>query len=112
MALFILFALLIGVVGSVVVGGLAVFMLMIGLQQYAGSQRLIRIALCGTGAIVTLFITVLWSISQFRSITPPGGGAPTPDDAAALLKACLGFGLAPGLSLFSAGLVSLCCNRT
>lgn len=106
MALFILFALLIGVVGSVVMGVPGVLMLMIGLQQHTGSRRCIRIALCGMGAIATLLITASWSISQLQTITPPGGGAPTPDDAAALLKACLGFGLAPGLSLFSAGVVS------
>ncbi|MBE9180618.1 hypothetical protein IQ268_18815 [Oculatella sp. LEGE 06141] len=111
MALFILFALLGGVVGSVIVGIPGVLMLMTGLQQHAGSRRFIRIALCSVAAIATLLITVWWSVSQFQTITPPGGGAPTPDDAAALLKACLGCGLAPGLSLFSAGLVSLCGNR-
>jgi hypothetical protein len=68
MALFILLALLIGVVSSVVVGLPGVLMLMIGLQQRPGSRHLVRITLCGAGAIATLLITALWSVSQLQTI--------------------------------------------
>jgi hypothetical protein len=111
MALFILFALLLGLFGSMVIGTLSVSLLITRLQEHSGSRRLVRAALCGMSAIATLLLTVLWSQSQFQTITPPDGGAPTPDDALALLKAWIGFGLAPGLGLLSAGLTSLCWRR-
>jgi hypothetical protein len=111
MALFILFAFLIGLVGSVVVGTPGLLMLRSGLQSYTRSQRLTLITLCGIGAIASLFITASWSLLQLQTITPPDSGAPTPEDAAALLKAGIAFGLTPGLSCLAAGLVSLTCSR-
>ncbi|MBD1997599.1 hypothetical protein H6G00_13345 [Leptolyngbya sp. FACHB-541] len=111
MALFILFALLIGLIGSIVIGTPGILLLITKLQQHTGSQRCVLAAYCGMGATLTLLLTTSWSLSQFRTITPPGAGAPTPDDALALLKAWIGFGLAPGLSLSSAGLTSLCWRR-
>jgi hypothetical protein len=111
MALFILFALLIGLVGSIVIGTPSGLLLITRLQHHSGSRRLACAVLCGTSAITTFLLTARWSHLQFQTITPPGGGAPTPDDALALLKAWIGFGLAPGLSLFSAGLTGLCCRR-
>ncbi|MBD2054668.1 hypothetical protein H6F88_01255 [Oculatella sp. FACHB-28] len=111
MALFILFALLIGLIGSILIGTPGILLLITKLQQHTGSQRCVLATYCGMSATLTLLLTTSWSLSQFRTITPPDGGAPTPDDALALLKAWIGFGLAPGLSLFSAGLTSLCWRR-
>ena len=110
MTSFIVFAsiiLSIGIAGSVVIGIPSVLLLKANLRQYNDSRRFALTACCGMSAIVTLLLTALWSLSLMLELAHPSTGVPG-DEIITWLKVLIAFGLAPGLSLFSAGLTSLC----
>lgn len=109
MALFILFALFVGLVSSILVGAPALRILKTEWQQCARSRRDIFSALCRTSAIATTLSIAWWSLPQFQVWSPIA--TPSPEEAIIMLRAGVVLGLAPGLSLLSAGLISLCCRR-
>lgn len=113
MTAFIVFALIIlsvGLAGSVVIGIPSVLLLKAELKQYSDSRRFALAACCSVSAIVTLLLTALWSLSQMLNLAHPSTGVPG-DEIISWLKVLIGFGLAPGLGFFSAGLTSLCWRR-
>ncbi|MBD3886858.1 hypothetical protein IFO70_35070 [Phormidium tenue FACHB-886] len=113
MAAFIVFASIIvsiGLAGSIVIGRPSWLLLRNELKQHSDSQRFAVAAYCSLSAVATLLLTALWSVSVMLNLAHPSAGVP-PDELMVWLKILLGFGLAPGLSMFSAGLTSLCWRR-
>jgi hypothetical protein len=108
---FALFILAIGLAGSVVIGIPSVLLLRTELKQYSDSRRFALTACCGLSGVATLLLTALWSLSLTLDLAHLSTG-PSADELIAWIKAFIGFGLSPGLSLFSAGLTSLCWRRS